>query len=165
MVFHEAMRLYPPVWTISRDAIAADKVGDMEIARGSSVMICAYAVHRRKEYWPNPEGFDPRRFAPEAEAARHRFCYFPFSMGPRNCLGRHFAMMEAMLILPMVLQRFRLDLVPGHPVAPEPMITLRPKDGVRMRIRPIERMAPDYPAPLPYALGQPNHGDTRPRAI
>ncbi len=160
MVFQEAMRLYPPVWTISRDAVADDRIGDMEIAGGSSVMICAYAVHRRKEYWPNPEGFDPWRFAPEAEAARHRFCYFPFSMGPRNCLGRHFAIMEAMLIVPMVLQKFRLDLVPGHPVAPEPMITLRPKDGIRVRIRPIERKRPEPATPPPYVPGCPNHGDS-----
>ena len=135
-VFDESMRLYPPVWTISRDAVADDRVDDIEIPRGSSVMICAYAVHRREAYWPNPEGFDPSRFLePEAED-RPRFAYFPFSMGPRNCLGRHFAALEAMLILPMVLQRFRLDLVPGYPVEPEPMITLRPRDGIHMRLHP-----------------------------
>lgn len=137
MVFQEAMRLYPPVWTISRDAVADDRIGPIPIQAGTTVMMCAYAVHRREQYWPNPEGFDPLRFADGEEEARERFAYFPFSMGPRNCLGRHFAALEAMLVIPMVLQRYRLDLVPGYSVAPEPMITLRPKGGLWMHIRRI----------------------------
>ena len=135
MAFQESMRLYPPVWTISRVACADDVLGTVPVPRGTTVMLCTYAVHHREDYWPNPEGFDPTRFTSGAEAARPRFAYFPFSAGPRNCLGRHFAMIEAALAIAMVMQRFRLDLVPGHPVVPEPMITLRPRHGLRMRIR------------------------------
>lgn len=133
-VFMEAMRLYPPVWTLSRQAMEDDAIGAVPVPKGTTVMLCSYAVHRRPEYWPNPEGFDPDRFAPDAVKQRPRHAYFPFGGGQRKCLGERFAMLEAMIVMAMVLQRYRLELVPGQRIEPEPMITLRPAGSVRMQL-------------------------------
>lgn len=135
MVFEEAMRLYPPVWTISREAITDDIVGTTEIPAGSTVMLCPYAVHRNPRYWPDPEKFDPERFADEAVGARPRHAYFPFGGGPRNCLGNRFGIMEGQLILAMIAQRFRVETAPGQVVEPEPAITLRPRNGLKVVLR------------------------------
>lgn len=132
MVFEEAMRLYPPVWTMSRAALEPDRLGDHEVEPGTTVMLCPYAVQRNPIYWPNPEGFDPERFSEEAKKARPRYAYFPFAGGARVCLGQHFATMEAQLLIAMVMQRCRLDLVPGQTVEAQPMITLRPRDKLMM---------------------------------
>ncbi len=134
MVFDEALRLYPPVWTMSRDAIDDDYVGDIRIPAGMTVMLCPYVVHRRPEFWPNPEGFDPERFSDAAESEIQRYAYFPFGGGPRGCLGSRFATIESLVILAMVVQAYRLELLPGQTVEPEPMITLRPRDGFYMRL-------------------------------
>ena len=139
--FKEAMRLYPPVWYVSRTALADDRLGDTHIAAGSTLVVCAYALHRNPRYWENPEGFDPERFNDADEAARHKCAYLPFGGGPRNCLGMRFAMMEGPLIMATVLQRYRLELVPGRNVEPEPMITLRPSEDLLMTARPATTMA------------------------
>jgi cytochrome P450 len=135
MVFEEAMRLYPPAWGFSRQALAADEIGGYRIGPGELVFMSPYVVHRRPALWPNPEGFDPERFAPAQAAGRHRFAYFPFGGGPRQCIGNQFALMEAVIILAMVAQRYHLDLMPGHPVEPQALITLRPRHGMRMVVR------------------------------
>ncbi len=135
MVFDEALRLYPPVWTLSRTPREDDRIGDIEIPKGMPVQLCAFAVHRRPELWPNPEGFDPERFGKARAGAIPRYAYFPFGGGPRVCLGARFATIEAMVLLSMVLQRYDLELVPGVKVEPEPMITLRPRDALLMRLR------------------------------
>ena len=88
-------------------------------------------VHRRPKLWPDPERFDPERFTPEQVAARPRFAYFPFGGGPRRCIGNQFAMAEAQLILATIAQRYRIELVPGQDIRPEPLITLRPAPGIR----------------------------------
>ncbi|HYD98602.1 MAG TPA: cytochrome P450, partial [Alphaproteobacteria bacterium] len=140
-VFQEAARLYPPVWTLSRQAVAADTLGGVALAPGDTVMVSPYVIHRNAAYWPNPEGFDPDRFDP-AQAGRHRPAYLPFGGGPRVCLGNRLAMMEAPLVMARVAQRFRLDLVPGQHIDPEPMITLRPRNGVRVRLTPRSGLQP-----------------------
>jgi cytochrome P450 len=132
MVFEEAMRLYPPAWGFSRRAVAADEIGGYPVAPGELVFMSPFVVHRRPALWPDPERFDPERFAPAQSAGRHRFAYFPFGGGPRQCIGNQFAVMEAVVILAMLAQRYRLDLVAGHPVEPHALITLRPRYGVRM---------------------------------
>jgi cytochrome P450 len=134
MVVQESLRLYPPAWAIERVALADDEIGGFTIPAGGLVVISAYTMHRHPLYWEDPEGFDPERFAPERAEHRPRGAYIPFGAGPRICIGNQFALMEAQLVLAMILQRYRLDLVPGHPIVPEPLITLRPRDGMPMRI-------------------------------
>jgi enediyne biosynthesis protein E7 len=134
MVLQEAMRLYPPVWIISRTAIEDDEVGGYRISKGSLVLVSPYAMHRHPDHWPEPEAFRPERFAPEAAAAREPFSHFPFSGGPRQCIGKSFATVEMQLVLASVVQAFRLKVVPGHPVEPEALVTLRPRHGVQVTI-------------------------------
>jgi cytochrome P450 len=129
------MRLYPPAWLISRNALGPDRLGGYEIPTGSIVMVSPYVTHRHPRFWDNPEGFDPDRFTPECLGSRPRYAYFPFGGGPRLCIGRHFATMEAQLVLAMVTQRYELALLPGHPIALDPLITLRPRHGVKMTVR------------------------------
>lgn len=132
MVFEEAMRLYPPVWTVSRVATVDDEVSGVRIPKGTTVMLSPYAMHRNADIWPDPERFDPVRFHPNEAARRPRYSYFPFGGGPRVCLGNRFAMMEAKIMMAKVIQRYDLWVVPGQQVVAEPMITLRPRNGIRM---------------------------------
>lgn len=155
MVLDESMRLYPPVWTVSRMAMDDDSLGSIPVPSGTTVMVCPYAIHRRQDLWRNPEGFDPERFAPGTEKDRHRFAFLPFGAGPRTCLGNHFAIAEGVLALARVAQRFRLEMVPGQTVEPEPMITLRPREALRMVLSPASggesRAATPGAVPAPLA--------------
>jgi cytochrome P450 len=134
MVIDETLRLYPPAWAMSRNAIGADEIGGYHIPAGSLVAMSPYVTHRRSAFWENPEGFDPERFTAECSAGRPRYAYFPFGGGPRQCIGNEFALMEAQLVLATVAQKYRLHLVPGHPVEPYPIFTLRPRHGVLMTL-------------------------------
>lgn len=139
-LFNEALRLYPPVWTFSREAYADDRIplddgSFVDLPRRGIVMLCAYAVQRRAAYWPEPDVFDPDRFLPEREQERPRTAWFPFGGGPRLCLGQRFATMESVLALAMIARRFELEAVPGQQVFPEPIITLRPNGPVMVRVR------------------------------
>jgi len=138
-VVKESMRLYPPVWIIEREALGADEVGGWRYPAGTVVGTCMYAAHRNPRLWPNPEGFDPDRFSPQRSEGRPRYAYMPFGAGPRSCIGNHFAMMEAILLVATIAQRFELELVPGHRVRLDPGITLRPKGGLPMRVFPRDR--------------------------
>jgi cytochrome P450 len=130
MVIEEAMRLYPPAHTISRTAVAQDRIGGVRVPAGALITISAYVTHRNPELWRAPERFEPERFAPQAVAGRHRFAYLPFGGGPRICIGNGLAMAEAKAIVATVAQRYRVRLVPGRVVEPIGLITLRPKRGV-----------------------------------
>jgi cytochrome P450 len=132
MVLEESMRLYPPAHTISRQALEADVVEGRAVRKGSMITIVPWVLHRHRGLWDRSDVFDPERFAPERASARPRFAYIPFGGGPRICIGASFAMTEALIILAMLGQRYRLRLVPGHPVEPIGLITLRPRDGLRM---------------------------------
>jgi cytochrome P450 len=136
-VIDEALRLYPPAWIVERQALAHDEVGGFAIEKGAVVGVSPWSIHRSTKLWDNPEGFDPERFRPEAIAARPKLAYLPFGAGPRFCIGNAFALMEIQIIVAMIAQRFVLDLVPGHPVVPDPLVTLRPRHGVRMTLRRI----------------------------
>jgi cytochrome P450 len=134
-VVAESMRLYPPVWTISRSVISDDEIGGYFIPKGSIVLVSPYLTHRSPLAWENPEGFDPDRFSPEREEKLHRFAYFPFGGGPRQCIGNNFALLEAQICLVMIAQCFQAELVPFAIVEPEALITLRPKGGMPMLLR------------------------------
>jgi len=134
MVIEEAMRLYPPAWGFSRRALAADRIGDYELPPGWLVFVIPWVMHRHPNYWDEPERFDPERFSPERNAARPKFIYLPFGAGPRQCIGNHFAMTEAQIIMATLAQRYRLRLAPGQRVEPRPLITLRPSRSIAMRL-------------------------------
>jgi cytochrome P450 len=136
MVVDEAMRLYPPVWAFGRQAVSEDEVGGYRIAAGTPVNLAVWCTHRHPEFWPDPDRFDPERFAPQRAAARHRFAYLPFSGGPRQCIGNEFAQMEAVLLVTMMTQRYRIALAdPERTIEPDVKVTIRPRGGVPVRIR------------------------------
>jgi cytochrome P450 len=139
MVLEETMRLYPPVWVVDRNVVGDEIIGGYRIRQGTLIMLSQYVTHRHPEFWPEPERFDPERFAPDAARARPRYAYFPFIGGPRMCIGAQFAMTEATLILAQLATRFRLTPVPGHPVEPNPSVTLRPRGEVPMQIEVLDR--------------------------
>jgi len=136
MVLDEALRLFPPAWVVTRSADADDEIGGFAIPAGSRVLVSPYVTHHDPALWDDPEGFDPERFAPEAQEGRPRYAYFPFGGGPHLCIGAGFAIMEATIVLATVGRRLRLDLEPGRPVAIDPLVTLRPKPGIWMTARP-----------------------------
>ena len=132
MVVEESMRLYPPVHTIAREALADDTLAGRHVPKGSSVLIAPWVLHRHRQLWHNPGRFDPERFLPEQTAARPRFSYLPFGGGRRICIGAAFAIAEATILLATIGQRFRPRLVSGHPVEPQGLITLRARHGMKM---------------------------------
>jgi cytochrome P450 len=132
MVIEESMRLYPPVHTIAREALADDTLAGQRVPKGSAVLISPWVLHRHRRLWRDPGRFDPERFSPEQAAAHARFSYLPFGGGRRICIGAAFAMAEATLLLATIAQRFRLRLLSGHPVEPQGLITLRPRHGMKM---------------------------------
>ena len=134
-VIKESMRLYPPVWSMSRQAIETVDIGGYRIAKGSEVNIITYATHHDARWWSDPERFRPERFSPENEREFPKLAYLPFSSGPRVCIGNSFAMVEAQLILATIAQRSRLTLTDGYKVQPEALITLRPRDGLPMTVQ------------------------------
>jgi cytochrome P450 len=134
MVFQEALRLYPPVWGIARQTTQDEEIGGYHIPAKSTLSVLPFITHRHPEFWPNPEAFDPQRFTPEVAATRPRYAYLPFGGGVRQCIGNHFAMTEAQLIIASVVQRFRLHLVPGQTIDPMPSTTLRPRHGIWMTL-------------------------------
>jgi cytochrome P450 len=134
MVLSETLRLYPPGWVSVRKVLADDEISGYHIPAGSHVTISAHVTHRRPDYWDEPERFDPERFSPEQSKGRSRYVYFPFLGGPHQCLGRDFVLLEAQLILIMVAQRYRLEVIPGHEAEPEPLITLRMRGSLPMRV-------------------------------
>ncbi|MGH3432929.1 MAG: cytochrome P450, partial [Thermocrispum sp.] len=135
-VLEESMRLYPPAWMFEREAQADDELDGVPVPAGSIVATPPYLIHRNRQHWPNPEGFEPERFLPGAGAGRHRLAYLPFGAGRRICVGSGFAMLEATLLLAAIVQRFRLDLAPGYRPALNPTVTLRPDGPMPMSLYP-----------------------------
>lgn len=131
-VFEEALRFYPPAWTIGRGAFQEDEICGYRIPSGAIVQVSIHTLHHDERFWQDPERFDPERFTPQNSSSRHKFAYLPFSTGPRKCIGDQFALTEAVLILATVAQAYDLRLLPGHPVARDVMITQRPRYGMQM---------------------------------
>jgi cytochrome P450 len=132
MVMAESMRLYPPAWAMGRYAQKDFRLGDYFLPAKTTVLMSQFIMHRDQRFFPDPLRFDPERFSPEAKARRAKFTYFPFGAGVRQCIGESFALMEGVLLLATLGQKWKLKLVPGHTVEPEPLITLRPKYGMKM---------------------------------
>jgi len=133
----EAMRLYPPVYTIFRSPTEPVEVCGYTIPEEATIMLPQWAVHRSDDYWEDPETFDPERWRPERRADRPRFAYFPFGGGPRHCIGKHLAMLEARLIVATVADRYRLEYDRDSPPELAPTLTAHPRDGMPMRV--VER--------------------------
>ena len=132
-VAQEAMRLYPPVAAIGREALRDDEISGYPVPARSTILISPWVSHRNPEIWAAPEAFDPDRFGPGAPE-HPRLAYLPFGAGPRQCIGAAFAMQEAVIALGVLGSRFRLELVPGHSVEPQLGVTLRPRHGLMMTI-------------------------------
>ncbi len=128
----ESLRLYCPAWVIGRRALSDYKIGDCEIKRGAIVLMAPSVMHLDPRFWERPERFDPERWTSEAEAARPKFAYFPFGGGSRLCIGEQFAWMEITLLLATLGQDWKMRLAPGQIVTTQPIITLRPKGGMKM---------------------------------
>jgi cytochrome P450 len=135
----EAMRLYPPAWIIGRRAIDQYRLGEYVVPPRSILVMRPYVMQRDPRFYSEPDRFEPDRWTPEFRAALPKFAYFPFGGGPRQCIGESFAWMELILLVATISQHYRLRLVPGHPVVPQPLITLRARHGMRMT---VERRAP-----------------------
>ncbi len=133
-VIEEAMRLYPPVGWFGRLAAGPDRVGGHDIRAGAILLLSPWLVQRDPRFWPEPERFDPARFAPGTRR-RAPYTYFPFGGGPRTCIGNHFAMTEMLVTLAVLAPRVRLQPASKAPVRAELLVTLRPAGGLPMRIR------------------------------
>lgn len=135
MVLAESMRLYPPAWAIGRRALESFEANGFLIPKRSVVIMSQYIVHRDPRFFPEPERFDPERWTPEAQASRPKYSYFPFGGGTRICIGEQFAWMEGILLVAALSRKWRMQLDPERPVEILPRITLRPKQGMRMRLQ------------------------------
>jgi cytochrome P450 len=136
-VIDESMRLYPPVWMVERQALAEDRLGPWRISPGTIVGVSPWVMHRHPGLWTNPLRFDPDRFAPEHAEGRPKHAYLPFGAGPRICIGNHFALMEAKIILATIIQRYAVEVTRPEGIALDPRITLRPKGGMPGRLHRI----------------------------
>ncbi|MEL6181082.1 MAG: cytochrome P450, partial [Myxococcota bacterium] len=157
-VIKEGMRLYPPAWITGREVREDIHIGGVFISKGSQVIMSPWVVHRDPRFFPNPEAFDPDRWATDRKLPR--YAYFPFGGGPRVCIGNHFAMMEAILVMAVVMQRYHLELLPGERLELVPSVTLRAKQGMRMRVFPRQPTTHPTKAPNP----QPRQAATCPAA-
>ncbi len=134
-VIQESMRLYPPGFAIGRQPIAEDEILGVKIPKNAIMFISIAAMHRDPRYWERPKDFYPEHFSPEQEKERPRLAYMPFGAGPRMCIGNHFALMEMQLLLALLVRQFDFEAVKGHPIVPEPLITLKPKFGILMKVK------------------------------
>lgn len=134
-VVMEVLRLYPPVWSVGREAVEDCEVGGALVPKGTTIVICAYAIHRDPKTFPDPEAFDPSRWDEGYQKRMPRFAYLPFGGGPRICIGMRFAMIETVLVLVTLLQRFRYEVHAKERIPPFASITIRPKGGLPATLR------------------------------
>jgi cytochrome P450 len=133
-VFSESLRLYPPAWGVGRRAIHDYSIDGYTIPAKSILLMSTWVVHRDPRFWPEPEKMDPLRWTPEQADRRPKFAYFPFGGGTRVCIGERFAWAEGVLVLATLAQHWKMRLAPGHPVATQAVITLRPRYGMKMTL-------------------------------
>ena len=134
MIVDEVLRLYPSAPRFDREAVAADRIGEIDVQAGDFVSIWPWLIHRHRKLWDDPDAFDPKRFSVERKEDRHRFQYIPFGGGPRTCVGARFATAEGLTILACWLAKWRFRPVPGREVQVSGMVTLRPKGGLPLLI-------------------------------
>lgn len=130
--FNETIRLFPPIWGTNRICQADDKIGDYFIRKKSIIIICPYTLHRREMYWENPLAFQPERHFISGEKKPPQFAFLPFGGGPRSCIASHFATMECVMIIAMIMQRYTIRLDADHPIELEPLISLKPRYGIKV---------------------------------
>jgi cytochrome P450 len=135
MVLQEAMRLHPPAYGFGRRVADGDRIGGYAIPPGADVVVAPWVTHRHPAFWPEPERFDPERFSPARQAGRHPCAHIPFGAGPRACIGRHFALLEATLALAVIVRELRLTTTTDR-IRPDPQITLHPARAVPCRLAP-----------------------------
>ena len=133
-VLEESMRLYPPAWIVDREPLEDDTVEGYSVKKGVDVAAFIYGLHRNEKYWPEPDKFDPERFSVDNKKRHKPYTYLPFGGGPRICIGQHFAMMEMQYVLAMLLRRYRFQLTHEAAIELHPLVTLRAKNGIRMRV-------------------------------
>lgn len=134
MIVSETLRLYPPVWLLPRKTINPDRLDHHNIPANSDVLVCVYTIHRHPRFWHEAERFDPERFATDKGPERDSCAYLPFGAGPRTCLGSRFGLMEVMLTVATIAQRFSLRLAGDQKVEPEASLTLHPRRGLPMSL-------------------------------
>ncbi len=134
MVIDETMRMYPPAWIIGRKNVEDDEIGGYHIPAGTNCLIPTICIHRSPKFWDNPLKFDPERFSAEKIKEHKKFTYFPFGGGPRLCIGNNFALMEMQVVLASVMQRYKFELKDQTPIELDPLITLRPKQNVYLKL-------------------------------
>jgi cytochrome P450 len=137
-VIKESMRLYSPVSIFGREAAGEVQSGDVTIPKGCVILISQWVTHRNPRYFDHPEAFQPERWENDLEEKLPRGVYIPFDDGPRVCIGKGFALMEAVLLLATINQRFAIDLVPDASIVPQPSITLRPEKGISVKINALD---------------------------
>jgi cytochrome P450 len=133
-VFAETLRLYPPIAFLPRDAACPVQMRGKKIAKGAFVSVSPWLMHRHRRYWKTPDEFDPDRFDRDESKESLRSCYFPFSKGPRVCIGASFAQQEAILIIASLARRFEFDPVPGFEPKPIGRLTVRSENGILLRV-------------------------------
>ncbi len=132
MIFSESLRLYPPAWTVVRRAVEDYELDGYVVPGGADIYMSQYVVHHDPRFFPEPFVFDPERWNQDQASSLPQFAYFPFGGGPRRCIGEPFAWMEGMMLIAAIASKWRMHLVPGQTIAPKPLITIRPKNGMRM---------------------------------
>lgn len=141
-VIKESMRMYPPAWITDRVAVEDDEINGLKIPKGCIITVYIYGSHYNPKYWDKPKEFRPERFSKEKVKARPNFAYFPFGGGPRLCIGNSFAMMEMQLTLVEMLRRFDFTLSPNQTIVEQPLVTLRPKNGIKLDIKLVNVKEP-----------------------
>lgn len=133
-VIKESMRLRPPVWAIGRENIHDCLIGEYEIKKGTAVILSQWVMHHDKRFYDSPDSFNPERWTPEFTHNLPKFAYFPFGGGPRTCIGNGFAMLESVMALSSIMQKFSLELEPDQNVKLLPAVTLRPENDIRLKL-------------------------------
>jgi cytochrome P450 len=141
-VVKESLRLYPPAYGVVRQALNDCEIGGYTVTTGATVAMFQWSVHRDPRYFDRPEEFLPERWANDFERTLPRCAYFPFSVGPRVCIGNTFAVTELVLLVAMIARRFQFELVPDHRVLLSPSLTLRPRKGIKLVVKKRQAQPP-----------------------